>query len=167
MTYNMASDVDTRKIVWVAQQYQTTYSSVQVAAINRKASECLTSKRPQYYNQPHIMTTITNKTEYLTECLLEVLNNRWKVDAIESSNTVYTQWEMEVGRKYVKVISYLVSEGERLNGRSCIMFVDKNDGAVYKSASWKAPAKGIRFSISGLVDNPDICDQFGSFLYKR
>ena len=167
MTYNMASDVDTRKIVWVAQQYQTTYSSVQVAAINRKASECLTSKRPQYYNQPHIMTTITNKTEYLTECLLEVLNNRWKVDAIESSNTVYTQWEMEVGRKYVKVISYLVSGGERLNGRSCIMFVDKNDGAVYKSASWKAPAKGIRFSISGLVDNPDICDQFGSFLYKR
>ena len=167
MTYNMASDVDTRKIVWVAQQYQTTYSSVQVAAINRKASECLTSKRPQYYNQPHIMTTITNKTEYLTECLLEVLNNRWKVDAIESSKTVYTQWEMEVGRKYVKVISYLVGDGERLRGRSCIMFVDKNDGAVYKSASWKAPAKGIRFSISGLVDNPDICDQFGSFLYKR
>ena len=113
------------------------------------------------------MTTITNKTEYLTECLLEVLNNRWKVDAIESSNTVYTQWEMEVGRKYVKVISYLVGDGERLRGRSCIMFVDKNDGAVYKSASWKAPAKGIRFSISGLVDNPDICDQFGSFLYKR
>ena len=167
MIYNMASDVDTRKIVWVAQQYQTTYSSVQVAAINRQASECLTSKRPQYYNQPHIMTTITNKTEYLTECLLEVLNNRWKVDAIESSETVYTQWEMEVGRKYVKVISYLVSGGERLYGRSCIMFVDKNDGAVYKSASWKAPAKGIRFSISGLVDNPDICDQFGSFLYKR
>ena len=167
MTYNMASDVDTRKIVWVAQQYQTTYSSVQVAAINRKASECLTSKRPQYYNQPHIMTTITNKTEYLTECLLEVLNNRWKVDAIESSKTVYTQWEMEVGRKYVKVISYLVGDGERLRGRSCIMFVDKNDGAVYKSASWKAPAKGIRFSISGLIDHPDICDQFGSFLYKR
>ena len=38
MIYNMASDVDTRKIVWVAQNYQTTYSAVQVAAINRKLS---------------------------------------------------------------------------------------------------------------------------------
>ena len=46
MIYNMASDVETRRIVWVAQKYQTAYSSVQVAAINRKLSECLTSKRP-------------------------------------------------------------------------------------------------------------------------
>ena len=46
MTYNMASDVDTRRIVWVFQQTQTTHSCVEVAAINRRASECLTSKRP-------------------------------------------------------------------------------------------------------------------------
>tara|TARA_Y100001938_G_C7976696_1_gene372127 strand:+ start:179 stop:520 length:342 start_codon:yes stop_codon:yes gene_type:complete len=113
------------------------------------------------------MTTIANKSTFQTECLLEILNDRFKVNSIESNNSVYTQWEMEVGRKYIKVISYLVSGGERLNGRSCVMFVDKNDGAVYKSASWKAPAKGIRFSISGLLDHPDICDQYGSFLYKR
>ena len=117
--------------------------------------------------KPHTMTTIANKSTFQTECLLEILNDRFKVNSIESNNSVYTQWEMEVGRKYIKVISYLVSEGERLNGRSCVMFVDKNDGAVYKSASWKAPAKGIRFSISGLLDHPDICDQYGSFLYKR
>ena len=117
--------------------------------------------------KPHTMTTIANKSTFQTECLLEILNDRFKVNSIESNNSVYTQWEMEVGRKYIKVISYLVSEGERLRGRSCIMFVDKNDGAVYKSASWKAPAKGIRFSISGLLDHPDICDQYGSFLYKR
>mgnify|MGYP003136558685 CR=1 FL=1 len=113
------------------------------------------------------MTTITNKNVYLTECLLEVLNDRWKVDALESNSSVYTQWEMEVGRKYVKVISYLICDGERERGRSCIMFIDKNDGAVYKSASWKAPAKGIRFSLEGLVENPSICDCYGSFLYRR
>ena len=115
------------------------------------------------------MTSIAlqHKNEYLTECLLEVLNNRFKVDAIESGHSVYTQLEYEVGRKYIKVWSYLVNNGERLYGRSCFTFVDKNDGAVYKPASHKAPAKGIRFSISGLIDHPDICDQFGSFLYKR
>ena len=107
------------------------------------------------------------KAEYLTESLVEVLNNREKVNALESSRSVYTNFEYEVGRKYIKVWSYLMSEGERLRGRSCYMFVDKNDGAVYKPASYKAPAKGIRFYISQLADNPDICDAFGSFLYLR
>lgn len=46
MIYNMASDIDTRKIVWVCQQYQTTHSSVEVATINRTYSKLLTSKCP-------------------------------------------------------------------------------------------------------------------------
>ena len=107
------------------------------------------------------------KSEYLTECLVEVLNNREKVNAIESSRTTYTNFEYEVGRKYIKVWSYLITDGERLRGRSCYMFVDKNTGAVYKPASYKAPAKGIRFQIDQLADNPDICDPYGSFLYVR
>ena len=106
------------------------------------------------------------KAEYLTEALIETLNNREKVDAIESNRTVYTQFEYEVGKKYIKVWSYLVSD-QRLNGRSCYMFVDKNTGDVYKPASYKAPAKGVRFQIDQLADNPDICDCFGSFLYIR
>ena len=54
------------------------------------------------------------KAEYLTECLIEVLNNEWKVNSLESGRSVYTQLEYEVGRKYIKVWSYLVSGGERL-----------------------------------------------------
>jgi len=107
------------------------------------------------------------KAEYQTECLLEVLNNEWKVNAIESGRSVYTQLEYEVGRKYIKVWSYLVGNEGRINGRSCFMFVDKNDGACYKPASYKAPAKGIRFWIDQLLDHPEIVDQYGSFLYVR
>ena len=107
------------------------------------------------------------KAEYQTECLLEVLNNEYKVNSIESGRSVYTQLEYEVGRKYIKVWSYLVGSEGRINGRSCFMFVDKNDGACYKPASYKAPAKGIRFSIEGLLENSHIIDQYGSFLYRR
>ena len=107
------------------------------------------------------------KSEFLTESLIEILNNREKVNALESSRTTYTNFEYEVGRKYIKVWSYLISDGERLRGRSCFMFVEKETGAVYKPASYKAPAKGIRFYIEQLADNPDICDPYGSFLYKR
>ena len=107
------------------------------------------------------------KAEYQTECLLEVLNNEYKVNSIESGRSVYTQLEYEVGRKYIKVWSYLVGDEGRINGRSCFMFVDKNDGACYKPASYKAPAKGIRFWIDQLLDHPEIVDQYGSFLYVR
>ena len=123
-----------------------------------------------YSNPTHIRNIMTfcapqYKAEYLTECLVEVLNNQWKVDSIESGRSVYTQLEQEVGRKYIKVWSYLVSNGERLNGNSCWMFVDKNTGEVYKPASYKAPAKGVRYLITQLADNPHICDPYGSFLY--
>ena len=108
-----------------------------------------------------------DKTIFLTESLVESINNQEKVNAIESERQTYTQFEYEVGRKYIKVWSYLVSYGERKNGNSCYMFIDKNTGAVYKPASYKAPAKGIRFWINQLADNPDICDPYGSFLYIR
>ena len=116
------------------------------------------------------MTLTQTKAEFLTEALLEQLNDREKVNALESSRSVYTQFEYEVGRKYIKVWSYLrdFNFGDaRLRGRSCYMFVDKETGAVYKPASYKAPAKGIRFYIEQLADNPDLCDPYGSFLYLR
>ena len=107
------------------------------------------------------------KAEYLTECLLEVVNNQWKVNAIESGRSLYHRLDMEVGRKYIKVWETLVRDGVEDTTRSCWMFVDKKTGDVYKPASYKAPAKGIRFHIEQLVDNPDICDPYGSFLYVR
>jgi len=123
-----------------------------------------------YANSTHTQNIMTFcapelKATYLTECLIEVLNNQWKVDAIESSRSVYTQLEYEVGRKYIKVWSYLVGDEGRIRGRSCWMFVDKNSGECYKPASYKAPAKGVRYLITQLADNPHVCDAYGSFLY--
>ena len=123
-----------------------------------------------YSNPTHIRNIMTfcapqYKAEYLTECLIEVLNNQWKVDSIESGHSVYTQLEYEVGRKYIKVLSYLSDNGDKIRGRSVWMFVDKNSGECYKPASYKAPAKHVRYLITQLADNPHICDPYGSFLY--
>ena len=113
------------------------------------------------------MTNTQIKSLFLTESLIEICNDQFKVNSIESGHNTYYQLEYEVGRKYIKIWSYLMSSGERRNGRGCFMFVDKNDGACYKPASYKAPAKGIRFYIDQLLDNPGIVDQYGSFLYIR
>ena len=117
-------------------------------------------------NMTQAMKTQT-KGEFLSDCLIETLNDMWKVNALESCRSVYTQLEVEVGRKYVKIWSYLVVGSERDRGRSCWMFVDKNTGACYKPASYKAPAVGIRYQIEDLIESPTICDPYGSFLYMK
>ena len=120
----------------------------------------------QLKDQLSVLSTMTkSKPHFLTEALVEVCNNEWKVNSIESGRSVYTQLEVTEGQKYLKVWSYLVGDDGRLNGRSCWMFVDKNTGECYKPASYKAPAKGVRYLITQLADNPHICDAYGSFLY--
>ena len=108
----------------------------------------------------------TNKAEYLTECLLEVVNNRWKVDAIESGRRFYHKLTYKVGKKYIKVMDSNVYPDE-IQSNGVFMFVDKETGACYKPASYKAPAKGIRFYIDFLADHPEVVDPYGSFLYIR
>lgn len=70
----------------------------------------------------------------------------------------------ESGKKYHKVI--MVANGSR----SVHCFIDKKTGEVYKSASWKSPAKGVRYDLrlieqrEWLLEN---ADWSGSYLYAR
>ena len=109
------------------------------------------------------MTEITTKTLFLCEALVEQLNEKWKVDSIESGHPIYHQLEIEEGRKYIK----FWQKYSHSTGRSCWMFVEKETGFCYKPASYKAPAKGVRFGIHQLVNYPETCDPYGSFLYLR
>ena len=59
------------------------------------------------------MTITQTKPQFLTEALIEVLNNEWKVNGIESGRSVYHQLEAEEGRKYIKIWTYLVVGDER------------------------------------------------------
>ena len=124
-----------------------------------------------YANSTHTRNIMTFcapelKATYLTECLLEVVNNQWKVNAIESGRNFYHKLTYKVGKKYIKVMDSNVYADE-IQSNGVFMFIDKETGACYKPASYKAPAKGIRFFIESLVDNPEIVDPYGSFLYVR
>ena len=112
-------------------------------------------------------TTTQTKTEFLTEAMIEQVNNLWKVYNIESGHTITPLLKYEVAKKYIKVYRLDVVNGEIRDGRSVFMFIDKETGAVLKPASWKAPAKGIRFYLESLVETPEVVDQYGSFLYRR
>lgn len=70
----------------------------------------------------------------------------------------------ETGRKYHKII--MVANGSR----SVHAFVDKKTGEVYKSASWKAPAKGVRYDLRLIKDREwllENADWAGGYLYAK
>ena len=75
------------------------------------------------------------------------------------------RFEYETGRKYHKI--WQVDEN---GSRSCHAFIDKKTGGVYKPASYKAPAKGVRFDLrliehrEWLLENADWA---GGYLYVR
>ena len=55
---------------------------------------------------------------------------------------------------------------------SVTAFIDKNTGEVYKPASWKAPAKHVRYDLRIIRErefllNPKNCDWAGGHLYMR
>ena len=74
---------------------------------------------------------------------------------------------IESGRKYHKIIMEIPNEN-RAPSRSVHAFIDKKTGEVYKPASWKAPAKHVRYNLL-MIDSREQCfeqaDWAGSYLY--
>ena len=93
----------------------------------------------------------------LCEALLQDFKGR------NNGRTCNYKFYIESGRKYHK----LIMETEA-GSRSVHAFIDKRYGHVYKAASWKSPAKHIRYNL--LVDNSrEECfaraDWAGGYLY--
>ena len=69
------------------------------------------------------------------------------------------------GRKYHKVMQCVDGQTESVHA-----FIDKKTGEVYKPASIKAPAKGVRFNLLIIKEREFVlenCDWAGSYLYIR
>ena len=124
------------------------------------------------YRQYHVRTLEGNLhgnyPEYAKERLEEVKNG-----------TANLMWfKVYSGKRYYKIVQqeFETWEGSKNYGKyadgSVHCFVDKETGDVYKPASWKAPAKHIRFSFQNEEDlrfllNPDNVGWAGGYLYLR
>jgi len=70
----------------------------------------------------------------------------------------------ETGKKYHKIVM------NARGSRSVHCFIDKQTGEVYKSASWKSPAKGVRYDLRLIKDREWLlaqADWAGSYLYAK
>ena len=99
-----------------------------------------------------------------------------QLDEIENGTANLMKFEIREGKKYYKIVQV---EFDTFQGRneyrdsSVHSFVDKNNGNVYKPASWKAPhTKHVRFTFQKPEDirfllNPINVGWAGGYLYLR
>ena len=94
-----------------------------------------------------------DNAQYHIACIQDLRNGKCDYD-----------FTFESGKKYHKVIM------NAAGSRSVHAFIDKKTGEVYKSASWKSPAKGVRYDLrlieqrEWLLENADWA---GSYLYAK
>jgi hypothetical protein len=71
---------------------------------------------------------------------------------------------IECGRKYHRIIMETA-----VGSRSIHAFIDKKTGEVYKAASFKAPAKGVRYDLRLIKDREWLYENatwHGGYLYQ-
>ena len=133
------------------------------------------------------MTTVTaDKVIQYTQTLCEVLRTNYQSYRIDSHRKYIdkgenVEWHQEqidklcegqgvpefsinTLRKYHKIIM------KDYNQSHVHLFVDKETGDVYKPASFKAPAKGVRYNLIDDTSREEMykrADWAGSYLYAR
>ena len=112
--------------------------------------------------------SITARVEMWAMDLVDALMADYKRQYPNSSHD--KKFEVKVGRKYLKINQYDLSvNGERWSG-GVHAFIDKNTGEVYTPASWRAPAKHVRYDLRIIREREEClarADWAGGYLYMR
>lgn len=138
---------------YVASQEQRENVSDEIVKYTHSLIEALKDNYRQYSIRGH-QYRLNDDPEYHQQRIDELRSGECPID-----------YYVETGRKYHKVVM-IDSRGSK----SVHCFIDKNTGGVFKSATWKAPAKGERFNLlvssnrEWLFEN---ADWSGGYLYKR
>tara|TARA_R100001082_G_scaffold84212_1_gene50896 strand:- start:51 stop:491 length:441 start_codon:yes stop_codon:yes gene_type:complete len=117
------------------------------------------------YRDYHVRSMRTFTSDYAKKQLEDVNNG--------TANLM--KFKIVSGKKYYKIIQQdydTFQDRNEYRDGSVHAFVDKNTGEVYKPASWKSPAKHVRFNLNRPEDRaylfqPNNVDWAGGYLYMR
>ena len=103
--------------------------------------------------------SLTARVEQWAMDLVDALEANYDRRYPNSSDPV--RFTIQAGRKYWKIIQ---------NHGGVHAFIDKKTGEVYKPASWKSPAKHVRYDLR-IINQRQEClaraDWAGGYLYLR
>ena len=96
-----------------------------------------------------------------------------QLDALNDGSFRGMRFTITTGKKYHKITSNDWDDRtEDWRSGGVHAFVDKKTGEVYKPASWKSPAKHVRYDMRIITQreyvlNPQNCGWSGGYLYMR
>ena len=101
--------------------------------------------------------------------------SRKEIEATENGTANLMRFRIQSGKKYYKVIQQDFDTFRDLNeyrDGGVHAFVDKKTGEVYKPASWKSPAKYVRYDLRIIEDraklhDPTFTGWAGGYLYLK
>ena len=108
-------------------------------------------------------TVAVSEVRTHVQTLCDVLVQNYKNRYPNSSNDM--EFVMEAGRKYYKINQ--VNDGYSGGVHA---FIDKKTGDVFKPASWRGPAKIVRYNLLNPISREDCfnrADWAGGYLYVR
>ena len=137
--------------------------------------------------QEQAQQTITDSVLKNTYLLIEALKDNYREYSIRGhqryvdrdENVEYHQQRIDELKNGILPIDYVIETGKKYHkvimidggsSRSVHAFVDKNTGELYKSSSWKSPAKGVRYDLRLIADREYLmknADWSGGYLYAR
>ena len=129
-----------------------------------------TKEVPTIAIMPDEVLSLSEKVEKWTYGLCKSLEENYQQSYPNSSSD--KTFKMKLGKKYWKIVqSDIDANGKEWSG-GVHAFVDRNTGEVYKPASWKSPAKIVRYDLRLLTDraklhDPEYTGWAGGYLYLR
>ena len=137
--------------------------------------------------QQQAQQTITDSVLKNTYLLIEALKDNYCQYSIRGhqryvdrdENVEYHQQRIDELKNGILPIDYVIESGKKYHkvimidssaNRSVHAFVDKNTGELYKSSSWKSPAKGVRYDLRIIEQREwllEKADWAGSYLYAK
>ena len=126
-------------------------------------TEQLCEALEKQYVRYHKRMIETFTSDYATKQLEEIADGTYKG----------IKFRIQTGRKYHKIIQQdfdTFRDRNEYRDGGVHAFVDKKTGEVYKPASWKSPAKHVRYDMRIIKEREvmlDTCDWAGGYLYMR
>jgi hypothetical protein len=137
--------------------------------------------------QAQAQQTITDSVLKNTHLLIEALKDNYRQYSIRghqrsverNESLEYHQQRIDELRNGILPIDYVIESGKKYHkvimidggsSRSVHCFIDKNTGELYKSSSWKSPAKGVRYDLRLIADREYLlknADWSGGYLYAK
>ena len=137
--------------------------------------------------QAQAQQTITDSVLKNTHLLIEALKDNYREYSIRghqrsverNESVEHHQQRIDELRNGILPIDYVIESGKKYHkiimvdsgsSRSVHAFVDKNTGELYKSSSWKSPAKGVRYDLRLIADREYLlknADWSGGYLYAK